>query len=395
MGVRVDIIFSWKRLPRWRRFLAVVLAVAGLGFGMGLVWTVFQESDVRESGLPATARVLEVRRRGKNPAMADVRFVTRDGEAVVAEVDVDDAAPFPDIGDLIDVRYLPEDPEGTVVVAHVNRLTYWWHHLFWPPVLTLVAMMPAAVAVFGVRGETRQGPAENRRTWRGLVLEHGRLRYRPRRLWGRGPTLRFEPEGLVVQPTSGEPEILAWDGEPAQWGLTSDPGTRLEGPSIVVTGVTRVVPLGSSEVRLRSTMWAGAPLLELPALAEYLRATPDARSALARPERIEQLLGELATNVWIVPPPPREPLLGDPLDIHVAVRRALDSARWRRFCGLPVRDEPVPHADDVTREARSLLTPSVSARVDDETLRATVERHLAVAVWPFDVLVGDDEPPSA
>jgi hypothetical protein len=387
-SVRVRVELPWK-LPRWRWLLVVVLAVAGLIFGIAVVASRFQMSSVRESGLPATARVLDVHRRGRGPATADVRFVTRDGETVVAELDVDDAASNPDSGDLIDVRYLPEDPEGTVVVGHVNRLTYWYHNLFLVPMLVVLAMMPAAVALVGVGGSTRKGPAKSRRHWRGLVLEQDRLRYRPRSL-SRRPTLQFEPHGLIVQPRSGEPEVFPWDGESTQWTLTGRPGSRLERPSIVVSGTTRATP-GSSEVRLPGSLWSGTPLLELPALTEYLRSTPDARSALALPERIERLLGELATNVWLVPRPPHEPMLGDPLDIHVAVSRAIDSAQWRRFGGRPVRNEPAPSPDDITRHARSLLSPGVSARVDDEKLTAAVERHLAIAVWPFDVLVCDEE----
>lgn len=145
VGVRVEL--PWKRLPWWRRLLGVALTVAGLSIGAGLVMITLEEANVRDSGLLATGRVLDVHRRGKNPDMADVRFVTRDGDTVVAEIEVEDAAPFPDDGDLVDVRYLPEDPESTVVVAHVDRLSYWWNRLFWVPVLTLIAMLPAGVAL--------------------------------------------------------------------------------------------------------------------------------------------------------------------------------------------------------------------------------------------------------
>jgi hypothetical protein len=104
------------------------------------------ESHVRESGQPASARVLEVHLRGGNPAMADVRFVTSAGDTVLAELDVDDASPFPDNGDLIDVRYRPEDPKGTVVVTHVNQVSYWLNRLLWIPALSLVAVLPACWA---------------------------------------------------------------------------------------------------------------------------------------------------------------------------------------------------------------------------------------------------------
>jgi hypothetical protein len=142
----------------------------------------------------------------------------------------------------------------------------------------------------------------------------------------------------------------------------------------------------SSSVWLPST-WSAPPIYELPALTEYLKATPAARPGLAMPDRLERLLAELATKEWCKPRPPHEPLLGDPLDIFVAVRRALDLVRWRRIGGLPVRNEPVPDAGYVAQRARALLAPGVSARVDDSKLEEAVDRHIAVAAWPFDVLV--------
>jgi hypothetical protein len=129
------------------------------------------------------------------------------------------------------------------------------------------------------------------------------------------------------------------------------------------------------------------PIHELPALIEYLKATPEARAALAMPDRVERLLAEFAMKEWCRPSPPGEPLLGDGLDIFVAVRRALDLAQWRRFGALPVRNEPVPDADDIAQRARALFAPGVSARVDDKTLRRAIQRHLATAAWPFDVLL--------
>ena len=77
--------------------------------------------------------------------MADIRFVTTEGDTVLTEVDVDDADPVPDDGDLVDVRYLPEDPSGTVVVAHVDRVSYWANRL-WLPVLSFALILPACWA---------------------------------------------------------------------------------------------------------------------------------------------------------------------------------------------------------------------------------------------------------
>jgi hypothetical protein len=105
------------------------------------------------------------------------------------------------------------------------------------------------------------------------------------------------------------------------------------------------------------------------------------------PDRLKRLLAELATKEWCKPRPPHEPLLGDPLDIVVAVRRARGLAQWRRIGGLPVRNEPVPDPGYVAQSARALLAPGVSARVDDSKLDEAVDRHMAVAAWPFDVPV--------
>jgi hypothetical protein len=167
-------------------------------------------------------------------------------------------------------------------------------------------------------------------------------------------------------------------------------GSRANRAGILVSGTTRVVTPtldeASSRVWMPST-WTSPPIHELPALTEYLKATPEARPALAAPDRLEQLLAELGSKAWCKPRPPGEPLLGDPLDIFVATRRALDHAQWRRFLGRPVRDEAAPDPDSLVRSARALLAPGVSARVDDSTLRTTVDRHLETAAWPFDVLV--------
>jgi hypothetical protein len=144
VGVKVQL--RWRQQPRWRRILAVALAIAGATLSAGLFLIMFDESDIRETGQPAVARVLEVRLRGKSPALADIRFVTTEGDTVLAEVDVDDADPFPDNGDLIDVRYGPEDPSGTVVVAHVDRVNYWINRLIWIPALSFIAILPACWA---------------------------------------------------------------------------------------------------------------------------------------------------------------------------------------------------------------------------------------------------------
>ncbi|MGH3476381.1 MAG: hypothetical protein ACRDQD_06045 [Nocardioidaceae bacterium] len=232
--------------------------------------------------------------------------------------------------------------------------------------------------------------SHERRGWRGMTLAGNRLRYRPPGLWWWRPTLSFEPEGLVVEPKSGEPEMLSWNDSSDQWSLTGVIGSRSNRAGIRVRGTkhiaTPTIAQTPPSVWMPST-WSTPPIHELPALTEYLRATQEARTALAMPDRIEQVLAELATKEWSRPRPPHEPLLGDPLDVFVAVRRAIDSAPWRLFGGRPVRGEPLPHPDCVVERARALLAPGVSARVDDRQLVAATQRHLAIGAWPFDVLV--------
>lgn len=139
------------------------------------------------------------------------------------------------------------------------------------------------------------------------------------------------------------------------------------------------------EVWLPST-WSAPPIHEVPALVSYLGATPDARSSLTDTDRLQRLLDDLRAREWRRPGPPGAPLLGDRLDVYVAVSRALDEVPWRRFGGRPVRGEPTPTAKAIAGAARGLLAPAVSRRIGDDQLLAAARRHLDVAPWPFDVL---------
>ena len=143
------------------------------------------------------------------------------------------------------------------------------------------------------------------------------------------------------------------------------------------------------ETWLPST-WTVPPLEELPALVAFLVATPEARQGLANTTRTIGLLEQLATKSWIRPRPPSEPMLGDKLDLFVAVNHVLDAIGWRRFGGHPVRGEALPRLEDIAARARLHLINGVSARVDDEVLIQAVEAHLQVGAWPFDVLVDSD-----
>jgi len=52
-----------------------------------------------------------------------------------------------------------------------------------------------------------------------------------------------------------------------------------------------------------------------------------------------------------------------------------------------VRGEPRPELGATADRAWSLLARAVTERVTREDVEKTVQRHLDVAPWPFDVLV--------
>jgi hypothetical protein len=121
VGVRRQ---GWGVLPPWRRAIAVLLAVAAVAFIVVVVGMFLRDSHARDSGQLAIARVLDVHW-ALHVSTADVQFVTRDGTPVSAKLDLLAAEGSPERGDRIEVRYRPEDPAGTVVVAHVDRVSYW------------------------------------------------------------------------------------------------------------------------------------------------------------------------------------------------------------------------------------------------------------------------------
>lgn len=126
---------------------------------------------------------------------------------------------------------------------------------------------------------------------------------------------------------------------------------------------------------------------EIPALAAYLAATPAARAGLADPDRTGTLVSQLRARTWRRPRPPIEPLLGDRLDLHVAVRAVLQQRVPRRFGGRLVHGEPAPPAGELVAEVMDGLPPRVRPRISPERIARHVERHLAVGRWPFDLLL--------
>lgn len=233
--------------------------------------------------------------------------------------------------------------------------------------------------------------------WRGLVVCNGRLRYpRPRRDWWR-PVLEFMAEGLVLRERDGTSELFEWDQPSGRWWSVvaheaqgrppiSRAGVRLLIGHGTVTDLWAAQWLVDRSVWLPST-FRRVPVEELPALVGYLQTTPEARSGLDAPARLGALLAGLASRSWERPRPRSEPLLGDRLDLFLAIERAVEALGWRRFGGRPVRGEPTPDVEAITRVIRARLLPGVSARIDDGLMTSTVEDHLQVGAWPFDELL--------
>jgi len=147
--VRLDL-GGWAPLPIWRKTLAGILGLVWLVLTVGLVIYHFQESSLRTRGEPATAEVLDIDQRGRNPDHADIRFVLPDGREVLTVVsDLQTADPYPKVGEQLDIRYDPASPRDDVVVAHVNRGLYWLDRVVWT--LVLSALFGAlALGVAGV-----------------------------------------------------------------------------------------------------------------------------------------------------------------------------------------------------------------------------------------------------
>jgi hypothetical protein len=227
--------------------------------------------------------------------------------------------------------------------------------------------------------------------WRGLSVVRGRLQYQPPSLWWRRPVLRLEPNGLAVVSRRGLTELLGWDSPGNKWRLVGVHGSRANRAGIRVSILPVAGGVWDQSFRTRDvwlpSSWSMPPLEELPALTSYLVATPEARPSLVDAARLGALIAEFKSRVWATPRPPSEPMLGDRLDMYVAVERALHDSQWRRFGGRPVRGERYPDAAAIGQQARVRLDRRVSERITDEALRSVVDRHIHIGAWPFDVLV--------
>lgn len=258
--------------------------------------------------------------------------------------------------------------------------------------LALTIVAGAEVARRTHRWWRKRKSSQSDESWRGMSAQDSGIRYRPPALFWRRPTLWFEPEGAVVRSRRGDALLsFGWEGCGQVWGLQFQQGSRFTrtGMRVVVPPYEVALAPGTTrvDVWLPST-WVGPPRDELQALVHYLAATPAARGGLAYRSRTSALVRSLRAEEWKRPRPPGRPMLGDKLDIHIAVDRSLDDLGRRRFGGRPVRGEPSPDTAVAAERARLLLSRVVTTRVTDDQLVATVARHLATAPWPFDLLLG-------
>ena len=126
---------------------------------------------------------------------------------------------------------------------------------------------------------------------------------------------------------------------------------------------------------------------ETVALVDFAAETPHARHGLADVAALTRLLGDIASSPQLRRSPPEDHLMGDKLDVDLAIKRVFKSVGVRRFGGRPVRSEPLPPPRELVEQVRGELPAWVRARVSDGQLLRQVGRFLDVRPWPFDGLV--------
>lgn len=228
----------------------------------------------------------------------------------------------------------------------------------------------------------------------GLSIVGARLWLRARRR--RRPRLRFEPGGLVVATGAGE-TFLDWDlyldsGGGDRWRCSGHPGSRYSRPAV---SVYLEHPPPAPYTVARAEEWSvPSPWLtlryawdEAPALAEYAARTPAARSGLGREHSLARLLADLGSRPLFERSPPEHHLMGDKLDIDIAIEKVFARCGVRRFGGRPVCGEPLPTVPDLVAPVRDALPGWVHGRVHEAQIEKQVARLLNVRPWPFGCLI--------
>ena len=126
-------------------------------------------------------------------------------------------------------------------------------------------------------------------------------------------------------------------------------------------------------------------------MAEYAARTPAARSGLGQEHSLARLLADLGSRPLFERSPPEHHLMGDKLDIDIAIDKVLARRGVRRFGGRPIRGEPLPTAPDLVAPVREALPAWVRGRVDEAQIEKQVDRLLNVRPWPFGCLINAED----
>lgn len=375
------------KAARWLAVAGVALFVAGVvGMSVGTY-----ADDVRERQEVVTAVVTGTSSRADGRTAVSVSY---SWAGMRYSGTVTDPSP-PGEGSSLSVRVDPQSPRRVWSTAQEQPPGTHEGEIGGSIILVALGLLVAA-AIVRLQPGRRPSGWRAEQAWRGLELIDGRLWYGRQARVLRRSRARFDADGFVLVDPDGNEAAFSWDDHAnaaapraaSTWRLLGIPPSRYNAAAVWLH-VGRGTGGYTTSRRLAGRGWGDILWDELPALAAYLAATPVARAGLADPGRTAILIGELATRGWRRPRPPREPLLGDRLDLHLAVNAVLER-HVRRFGGRPVRGEPTPPIEQLVVEVSARLPDWVRPRVTSDMVAERVRRHLSTGRWPFDVLLPDD-----
>ncbi|HSL58700.1 MAG TPA: DUF3592 domain-containing protein [Acidimicrobiales bacterium] len=132
-----------------------MLAVLWVALVARFVVLAVDDATTRDDGVLASAEVVWLVEPYRSSDEAVVRFTTVDGQVIEQRILVEVVDGDLELGGRVDVRYRPDDPAGTVVVADVDRVALWFQLLVGGPIV-LVGTAAAVAWVAGVG--VRRGP---------------------------------------------------------------------------------------------------------------------------------------------------------------------------------------------------------------------------------------------
>lgn len=199
-----------------------------------------------------------------------------------------------------------------------------------------------------------------------------------------GSRARFTPDGLAVWPMRRPARTLPWAdaGRPSGTGWYLGMTDATPRRAVRFADGVAMLPLSFALMDYR--------IDEVRCLCAYLRDTPAARPGLADPVRVTALARAMRHGHWWSTHLPHS-LSFDPYGLHWSVSRALDEMWPRRYDGRPVAGEPLPDLDDVVRHVRA----EQPGRFTDDEIAERVRPYLAVAPWPFSILLAETNVPRA